>query len=169
MDYHAISHAIHSMEQMNIQLPTSKSMLIAGAVGIPLAVLLHDTADLWLPTSFNIPVLSWFQRKWIQDPDEKKSHLRIFRNAVIFGWIVCALSEGEPKFQPVDYVADRVLSSSARRSLTNDILESRKIALQATHAVFGEAAFDEANARQQRDAALRRRYSQEVRSGARTD
>jgi hypothetical protein len=158
-----ISNAVHTVEQMNITLPSSKSILIAGAVGIPLAVLLHDTSDRWLPTSFKIPILSFFQRKWAQDPQEKKTHLRIFRNALIFGWIVCALQEGDPKFQPLDYVIERVSSTTARKSLSRDISEARKAAFGATHQVVGESALDEANARQQRDAALRRRHSQELR------
>lgn len=157
------SNVVHTVEQMNITLPSSRSVLIAGAVGIPLAVLLHDTADHWMPTSFKIPLVSFFQRKWAQDPQEKKSHLRIFRNALIFGWIVCALQEGDPKFQPLDYVIERVSSTTARKSLSKDIADSRKAAFGATHQVIGESALDEANARQQRDAALRRRHSQELR------
>lgn len=159
----SLNNALFSVEEMSITLPSSKTVLLAGAIGIPIAVLLHDTSDYWMPSNFSIPVLSYFQRKWTQDPQQKKSHLRILRNSLIFGWIVCALQEGDPKFQPLDYVAERLQSTSARKSMTNDILTSRHAAFGATHQLIGEAALDEANARQQRDAALRRRQSSESR------
>lgn len=158
-----VSNAVHTIEQMNFTLPSSKSVLIAGAVGVPIAVLLHDTAHYWLPTSFKIPIVSFFQRKWAQDPQEKKSHLRILRNALVFGWLICALQEGDPKFQPLDYVVERISSSTARKSMSKEISDARQAAFAATHQVIGESALDEANARQQRDAALRRRHSQELR------
>jgi hypothetical protein len=158
-----ISDTLHSVEEMNLSLPSSKSVLVAGVIGIPIAVLLHDTAEFWMPSKINIPILSWFQRKWCQDPQQKKTHLRVFRNALIFGWIVCALQEGDPKFQPMDYIVERLSSTTARKSMTQEILTSRHAAFGATHQVVGESALDEANARQQRDAALRRRHSQETR------
>lgn len=161
-----ISNTLHSVEEMKISLPSSKSVLLAGAIGIPLAVLLHDTSNLWMPTSFSIPIVSWFQRQWNQDPQQKKNHLRVLRNSLIFSWIVCALQEGDPKFLPLDYVGERVSNSTARKSITQDILQSRHAAFGATHQLIGEAALDEANARQQRDAALRRRHSQELRRAA---
>lgn len=158
-----ISNNLHALEEVKIPLPTSKSVLMATAIGIPIAVLLHDTSDYWLPAKFNIPILSWFQRKWTQDRQNKRSHLRILRNALMFAWMVCAIQEGEPKFLPIDYIAERLTNNTARKSITNDIMQSRRAAFGATHQVIGEAAIDEANARQQRDAALRRRHSQEIR------
>lgn len=158
-----ISHAVHQLEEIQIPMPSSKAVLVGTAVGIPLAVLLHETADSWMPVRTNIPVLSWFMRKWRSDARAKPTHLRIFRNLAIFAWFTAVLYESDVRMAPIEYVSDRVTSSNARRTMTDEIRKSRATAFASANEVIGETAFDVAKSSQQRDAALRRRNAHESR------
>jgi len=68
MDYVSLSSLVHAVEQFQLSLPTANKVLIGAAAAIPVAILLHDTSDLWLPTRTNIPILSFFVRRWRTDP-----------------------------------------------------------------------------------------------------
>ncbi|EAN99812.1 Present in the outer mitochondrial membrane proteome 6 [Trypanosoma cruzi] len=159
-----VSSLVHQAETFTFPVVRSKSLAVTVAVGIPVAVLLHDTADRWLPKKWEIPIISWFRRKWRQDPETKVVHLALARNAVLFFFVAMALSESPYYQTPVDYVSDRVSSSSARRALDEEIKTSRRVAFGAANDVVGEEGLNEAGVRQQRDTALRRRFVHEIRS-----
>ena len=161
MNWLALNNLVHSAEQMRVPFPSSKAVMWATIIGIPVAVLLHETSDSWLPESTNIPILAWFLRQWAVDGQAKKTHLRIFRNLAVFTWIVAIMAEKTPMYSPIDYVAGRVLSTNARKSLTEDIYAARRASFGSVPEVLSEEVFDEAVSRQQRDAALRRRQAKE--------
>lgn len=161
-----LSNIIHNLEEVKVPFPSSKAFLITALVGVPVGVLLHDTSSYWMPKTkaSSLPVVSWFLRKWSEDPENKRTHLRILRNAVVFGWFACVMNEKDYREVPVDYVADRVSSTSARRVINNEIMKARGEIFSAASQVVGQEAFDGAKAAQQRDAALRRRHAHDSRS-----
>lgn len=161
MDYLSLNSLIHSIEEVSIPIPSPKAVLWAGLLGIPVAVILHDTSDSWFPQSRQIPVLSWFVRKWRRDPETKALHLRVFRNALLFAGIVAVLHSENARSIPLHYVSDRVGSINARNDVTRDIVANRNAAFAAANECLGEEAYDGAKSRQQRDTALRRRHIQE--------
>ncbi|PWU83087.1 Present in the outer mitochondrial membrane proteome 6 [Trypanosoma cruzi] len=124
-----VSSLVHQAETFTFPVVRSKSLAVTVAVGIPVAVLLHDTADRWLPKTWEIPIISWFRRKWRQDPETKVVHLALARNAVLFFFVAMALSESPYYQTPVDYVSDRVSSSSARKALDGEIRTSRRVGI----------------------------------------
>ena len=156
-----LNNAIHAAEEFRFPFVSSKAVAYVGVVGIPIVVLLHDTSDSWLPRTRQIPILSWFLRKWREG--QKEMHLRIFRNVLLFAWVVCAMQEENPKFSPSDYVSDRIMSTNARKQLSNSLMESRHAAFGAADEVMGAEAFDEKKSGEQKDAAIRRRHIQENR------
>ena len=158
----SLHNVIHSIEEFRLPIPASRSVLYAGVAAIPVAVLLHDTSDFWMPLTVNIPVVSYFTRRWKKDSDNKELDLVTFRNALIFAWVVAAVSEPEPKAAPMDYVVDRLSNSTTRRILTSDINKARTAAFSAATA-FTMGTQDPEKAIQLRDAALRRRQVQEER------
>ncbi|ORC92032.1 uncharacterized protein TM35_000042460 [Trypanosoma theileri] len=160
----SVSSFVHRAEALNVPLLRSKTVVLAVAMGIPVAVLLHDTSNYWMPTTWQIPIVSWFCRKWRQNPEEKRAHLTLARNAIIFIFVALALNEGTYYQTPVDYVADRVTSSTARKSLNEHIRGSRQAAFAAAGDLVGEEGLNEANVRQQRDTALRRRFVHDSRA-----
>ena len=161
VDWLALNSVIHMAEELKIPFPSSKTIMIAGIVGVPIAVFLHDTADRWLPHSLQIPVLSWFQRRWRKDPQNKPGDVATFRNLLIFAWIVAALGERTPKFSPLDYVADRLCNSTTRKLITSEIQKKRGGSFGAARDVMEASAYDDTKTQQLRDAALRRRHIQQ--------
>ncbi|RNF25911.1 uncharacterized protein Tco025E_01915 [Trypanosoma conorhini] len=160
-----VSSLVHQAETLNLPVIRSKSLALTIAAGIPIVVLLHDTSDWWLPKNWEVPVVSWFRRRWRQDPESKVAHLTLARNAVLFFFVAMALSE-TPYYQTtVDYVADRVSSTTARKSFDEHIKASRRTAFGAASDVVGEEGYSDASVRQQRDTALRRRFVHDNRNG----
>ena len=154
---------------MRLPVPSFSKFLAATAIGVPVAVLVHDTSSVWMPVNRNLPVVAWFLRKWrgdMSDDSAKARHLRIFRNVILFGALISLMYDSEPKDVPYRYVSDRLTSSNARRTFTDDIQKSRKEAFGAANKVMNEDAYDPAKCAQQRDAALRRRHVQESKNAA---
>nr|CCC93013.1 unnamed protein product [Trypanosoma congolense IL3000] len=160
----SVSSAVHCAENFSLPLIRSRSVVTAVALGIPVAVLLHDTAHYWLPASFELPIISWFRRKWRKNPEEKVAYLLLARNAIIFFYLAMVLGEGVPYHTPMDYVSDRVSCSTARKTLNERIQKGRHSAFSAAEEVVGEEGLNDASARQQRDTALRRRFFHETRA-----
>ena len=156
-----LNNAIHTVEEFRFPFVNSKAMFYSGLVGIPVVVLLHDTSDSWMPRTKHFPIISWFLRKWRQG--DKQAHLRIFRNVFLFALVACAMQETNPKYTPLDYVTERLTNTNARKSMTDQVLVSRRAAFAAADEVVGPDAFDEKKSTEQRDAALRRRHIQESR------
>ncbi len=156
-------NVIHTIEEFKLPLPSSRTVAFAGLAAVPIAVLLHDTSDLWLPKTVNLPILSFFTRRWKKDEENKALDLALFRNGLLFLWVCAIIREGEPKHAPLDYVMDRLSNSSARKILTHDIMQSRKAAFGGA-TQFAMGVTDPEKAIQLRDAALRRRQVQEDRA-----
>ena len=151
---------IHRVEEWKMPIPSSKAVMYLGVAAIPVAVLLHDTCDLWMKSSTYYPIITFFSRRWKADPANKELDLTTFRNAIILAWIVAILNETEAKQEPVDYVLDRLVNSTTRRHLTNDINSSRRLAFaNAFGFIHGNNDFERST--QLRDAALKRRQVQE--------
>src|SRR4051812_30037811 len=119
--YLEINNLIHTVEQWKMPFPTSRAVIVAGVVGVPIAVLLHDTAHLWLPRTFSIPIVSFFQRRWRKDEKNKQTDLSLLRNFLIFFWIAATVNEPIPKYSPLDFIADRLGNTTARRQMTHEI------------------------------------------------
>lgn len=159
--YVGLSRGLHALEEVSLPLPSSNKILAAGVIAVPIVVLLNDTADYWMPKQTDIPILSWFARRWTKSKETKALDISIARNLFLFTWIAASLHENPVFYTPLDYVSDRLTSSAARRQLTNSIVSARTDAFAAATEALGQSAFDEAKARQQRDSALRRRHVQE--------
>ena len=156
-----LHNAIHTAEEFQLPMPSSKGLLIAGAVGIPIAVLLHETSDKWLPSTLlhKIPVVSYFARAWRQDPRTKQTHLALFRDSLIFSYMAVSMKEEFDRYTPVDHVADRLTNEKARANVTREIHANRKAAFEAASDVLlSEASNDETKMRQLKDTELRRRH-----------
>jgi hypothetical protein len=155
-----LSNAIHGLEEAKLPMPSSKAVLVAGAVAVPVCVVLNELAEYWVPKKVQIPVFSYFQRRWYQSPNNKASDLVMFRSAAVFLWIACTLNEENPKFAPLDYVSDRLVNTQSRKQMDRSIHEHRSNAFVAANEALTAAAFDEAKAATLRDAAIHRRSVQ---------
>ncbi|CBZ30980.1 conserved hypothetical protein [Leishmania mexicana MHOM/GT/2001/U1103] len=156
----SVSAVVHRMEELRLPVVPYSTYIKAVCIGIPLAVLVHDTAEYWLPTKVRIPVLSWFVRKWRQNPEAKHVHLRVIRNLVLFAFFVVLRmdSAANEEAEPSDYVSQRLTSASGQRAVNQEIYKSRRAAFNAATAVLGEEEMNIEGVQQQRDAVLRRRH-----------
>ncbi|CAJ1035327.1 hypothetical protein, conserved [Leishmania lindenbergi] len=155
----SVSSLVHCIEELRLPVVPYGTYIKAVCIGIPLAVLAHDTAEYWLPTKARIPVLSWFVRKWRQNPETKHVHLRVIRNLVLFAFFVVLRMDGaaNEEAEPSDYVSQRLTSASGQRAVNQEIYKSRQVAFNAATAVLGEEEMNIEGVQQQRDAVLRRR------------
>ncbi|AYU83234.1 conserved hypothetical protein [Leishmania infantum JPCM5] len=155
----SVSALVHRMEELRLPVVPYSTYIKAVCIGIPLAVLVHDTAEYWLPTKVRIPVLSWFARKWRRNPEAKHVHLRVIRNLVLFAFFVVLRMDGtaNEEAEPSDYVSQRLTSASGQRAVNQEIYKSRRAAFNAATAVLGEEEMNMEGVQQQRDAVLRRR------------
>lgn len=155
-----VSYLVNHIEELRLPAISYNSYIKAVCIGIPLAVLVHDTSSYWMPTKVRVPILSWFMRKWHHDPDTKQLHLRVIRNMILFAFFVVLSTDSAAKeeSQPSDYVEQRLTSATAQRTLNNDIYKSRRAAFNAADAVIGEEEINIEAIQQQRDAVLRRRH-----------
>ncbi|KAK7200859.1 hypothetical protein NESM_000144500 [Novymonas esmeraldas] len=156
----SVSSLVHHVEGLRLPVVPYNTYIKAVCIGIPLAVLAHDTADYWMPTKVHVPVLSWFMRRWRQDPEQKHAHLRVVRNLVLFTFLIVLRMDNtaNAEVDPSDYVSHRVTSATAQRTVNQEIYKSRRAAFNAASAVVGEEEMNMEGVQQQRDAALRRRY-----------
>ncbi|CCW61381.1 unnamed protein product [Phytomonas sp. EM1] len=155
-----VSSFAHNLENLRLPVIPYNTYIKAVGVGIPIAVFLHSTADYWIPERFNIPIITWFRRRWRQDPDVKHTHLRIIRNLLLFIFFVVLRmdSVANDEVQPSDYVEQRLVSATAQRNLNEEIFKARQTAFSAADELLGEVEMNIAGVQQQRDAVMRRRY-----------
>jgi hypothetical protein len=158
--YIDLSAFIHRIEEVSIPLPAPSTAVKVIALGIPVAVLIHDLSDLWFPKKRSLPMLTYFRRRWVSDPNNKQVDLMLFRNVALFVGIAAVMHGGIPKNAPVDYICDRLTSASARRAIDRDIHEKRTASLEAANKVMAAHAYDEAKAMELRQNAVERRASQ---------
>ena len=161
--YLGLTNVLHALEEIPIKVPAPGITLKAIAIGIPVVVLIHDLSDLWMPKKFSMPILTFFRRRWVNDPNNKAVDLMTFRNLAIFFAIASIMHGGIPRNAPIDYLADRLTSTSARRSIDREIADQRTSSLEAGNRVMSAHAFDETKARLIREAALHRRHINESR------
>ncbi|KAG5492847.1 hypothetical protein JKF63_01427 [Porcisia hertigi] len=156
----SVSSLVHRIEELRLPVMPYTTYIKAVCIGIPFAVLAHDTADYWLPTKIRVPVFSWFMRKWRQNPESKQTHLRVIRNLVLFAFFVVLRmdSAANEEAEPCDYVSQRLTSASGQRAVNQEIYKSRRAAFNAATAVLGEEEVNMEGVQQQRDAVLRRRH-----------
>lgn len=155
-----VSSAVNFIEELRLPVVPYNTYIKAVCIGIPVAVLLHDTADHWLPTKVHVPLLSWFMRRWRQDPDTKTTHLRVIRNLFLFAFFVVLRTDSaaNEESQPSDYVSQRLTSVSGQRAANQEIYKARRNAFNAATMVVGEEEMNMEGVQQQRDAVLRRRH-----------
>ncbi|KPI86493.1 hypothetical protein ABL78_4433 [Leptomonas seymouri] len=156
----AVSSAVNRIEELRLPVVPYNTYIKAVCIGIPVAVLVHDTADYWMPTKVRIPILSWFLRSWRKDPDTKTAHLRVIRNLFLFAFFVVLRTDNaaNEESQPSDYVSQRLSSATGQRALNQEISKSRRNAFNAATMVLGEEEMNMEAVQQQRDAVLRRRH-----------
>jgi hypothetical protein len=154
---HAVVEAVHSVEELSLPLPRSTTILYGGLLGIPVAMLLHDTSSFWLPKHIQIPLLSWFGRRWNKSGKTKMRDLFMLRDAVIFVWAAALLREEAPKSLPLDFLADRLISAGARAVLTKEIQENRVGVFESVQQVLAGSIVDDSKVSVLRDEAVRRR------------
>lgn len=147
------------LEDLRLPHIRFKGFAQAVCIGIPLAVLLRDASSLWMPSSFQLPIVSWFKRRWTSD-ESLISDLQTARNILIF-FIVVVLSMNSDVAavdMPADYLERRLINSNAVRAVNNQIYNARSTALETAGSVVQEEEVNTTGAQQQRDAALRRRF-----------
>eukprot|EP00760_Papus_ankaliazontas_P039758 PhM_4_TR9773/c0_g1_i1/m.99569 len=157
----SIHQVVHAAEEFRLPLPTSRTILMCGAAAVPIAVLLHDTCESWMPKG--LPIIRWFRRQWAQDPKKKPLHLTLLRNVVIFLWAAAMLHDNPDHSRRVafDFVADRISSEAARKKLTTDITNSRRAAFETAQEVVETAGMNDTKVNHQMEAEIRRRYARE--------
>ncbi|CCW68933.1 unnamed protein product [Phytomonas sp. Hart1] len=162
MDQFAItvSSFVHNLENLRLPVIPYNTYVKTVCIGIPIAVFLHDTSKYWIPKSFNLPIITWFRRRWLQEPDVKLTHLRIIRDFLLFAFFIVLRMDSiaNDEVQPSDYVEQRLISSTAQHSLSEEIYKARQNAFSAADELLGEVEMNMAGVQQQREAALRRRY-----------
>lgn len=164
--YRCVSSAATHIEELRLPYVRFSVFLKALAVGVPFTVLLHETSSTWMPSSFNVPVVSWFQRRWRTDPQKQLADLQVFRNIVLFAGVVILFMNDTTSAaaMPSDYLERRLVNTSAVKAMNDDIYSARNAAFEAAGSVLGEEELNVTSALQQRDAALRRRYLRENRN-----
>lgn len=155
----AVSAAVNRMEELRLPVVPYGTYFKAVCIGVPIAVLAHDTAAYWLPTKVRIPIVSWFMRRWRLDPEAKHEHIRAIRNLFLFAFAVVVFMDdaGGVKL-PCDYVSQRLTSQSGQRAVNQEIYKARRNAFNVASTVMGEEEMNSEGVQQQRDAALRRRH-----------
>lgn len=162
-----VSSFVHDVEDLRLPVIPYGTYVKGLVIGIPVAVLLHDTAEHWLPTKFRIPIISYFRRRWRESAATKESDLHVIRDLIIFTFfIVLRMDSGaNEEAQPSDYVEQRLTSAAGHRAMNSDIYKARRAAFNAADEVIGEEEMNMAGVQQQRDAVLRRRYLHDSRQG----
>lgn len=161
--YISLSSVLHRLEEAAPPLPASSTVFKLVVFGVPIAVLLHDLSEYYMPKATRwYPVVTFFKRRWVADPTNKSVDLMLFRNIAIFLGIASLLHGGVPRVTPIDYLSDRLTSTTARRNLDRDITSRRSAALDAANQVMAAHAFDEAKARALRQEALDRRQNHQA-------
>lgn len=157
----SVSSFVSSLEDLRLPYIGAGNCVKAVVIGVPIAVLIHDLADHWMPSKLQLPIISWFTRKWRADPDTKLAHLRVIRNLLMFAFFVILQNDitGDEVsvLQPSDLVEQRVHSTSATRAMSNEISKARRAAFSAADEVIGEEELNGAAVQQQADSVLRRR------------
>lgn len=161
----SVSALITNVEELRLPYVRLSTYIKVVLAGIPISVLLHDTASLWMPKA-RIPILSWFQRRWRVDPNLKLGDLETMRNAILFAGIVILFMNGTTSAadMPSDYLEQRLSNSNAVRAMTNEVYTARSNTYEVAASLMGEEEVNFTAAQQLRDAALRRRYLKESHS-----
>ena len=157
-----LQHAVHVLEEFALPFPTSRTVLMVSAVAVPIVVLLHDASDKWVPKT-QLPILTWFRREWRKDPRTKTDHVVLLRNVVIFAWAAAMLHDNPDASRrcAFDFVADRIASETARKTVNTAITTSRKAAFEAAQEIVAGTGLNESKVGQQMDAEIRRRAARE--------
>lgn len=156
-----VTELVHEFEEWSMPMPSASQVMWAAIIGIPVALAAHDSSHHWMPDKFQIPVLSWFQRRWKKSEKIKSRDINMMRDAVIFAYIAASLYEGNARSIPLDYVADRLINSSARTILTREMQSKRSSVFAAGQQVLMVGADDAEKVAQMKTTAMRRRMVQE--------
>ena len=153
---------VHDFEEWELPVPAPNTVMWSAVVGIPLALAAHDTSNKWMSKTMQIPVLSWFQRRWKLSGNVKARDLHMMRDGVIFAYVVASLYEGNTKVLPLDFIADRLMNATTRTILTREIQGKRASVYSAAQGVLQSgSAFDADKVASMRETAVRRRMVQE--------
>ncbi|EPY37011.1 hypothetical protein STCU_00287 [Strigomonas culicis] len=171
-----VSSAVNTLESLRLPVFPYDAYIKTVLVCVPIAVLLHDTAEYWLhPENEHCHVLqkvpvvrsviNFFARRWREEPEVKHTHLLVARNIILFAFFVIVQMDeaaNEP-VQPSEYVEQRLKGATGAASLNREIQARRAVAYNAADAVLGEEETNVAGVQQQRDAVLRRRHLKDSR------
>ena len=157
----ALTRWVHDFEEWQLPMPSPNTVMWATVVALPVALIAHDTSAAWTPQSFQLPVLSWFQRRWKRDGKLKARDLRMVHDAVMFFYVAASLYEGNARVMPLDYVADRLLNATSRTILTREMQSKRSATFAASQGVLANGAFDAEKIVAMKETAMRRRMVQE--------
>ncbi|CAD2216593.1 hypothetical protein AGDE_00960 [Angomonas deanei] len=168
-----VTSAVNAIEEFRLPEIPYNRMVRGLVIGVPVAVLLHETADYWLHPEarenkvnvlHKLPVvgniINFFVRSWRDQPESKKAHLMTVRNICFMMFLIILYNDevANGPIEPTQYVENRILSSAAHNTLNNEIYKNRKAIFKAADAVIGEEEMNVVGVEQQRDAVLRRRY-----------
>lgn len=156
----SVSSLVNTLEELRLPSVSFTTCVKGLCVAIPTAVLLHDTAHLWMPQRWRVPVLTWFRRRWASDPESKEVHLATMRKVVLLLLMIGAMLDDktDTAATPMDYLQSRTQSATAVRSMNEDVHKARAKAFNAAVELLGEEEMNMEAVVQQRDAALHRRY-----------
>lgn len=157
-----VTQWLHDFEEWEFPMPSPNSIMWAAVLGIPVVLAAHDSSDKWMPKTSQLPVVSWFQRRWKKSDKTKARDLYMMRDGVLFAYVAASLYEGNAKQLPLDYLADRLINATTRTILTREIQTKRSSTYSAAQGVLQTgAAFDADKIGAMRETAMRRRNVQE--------
>ena len=158
----SITQWFHDLEEWELPMPSPTTVMWSTIVGVPLALAAHDSSEKLLPATTQLPIVSWFQRRWKKNEKVKSRDLYMMRDGVIFAYIAASLYEGNAKMIPLDYLADRLMNATTRTILTREIQNKRSSTYSAAQGVLQSgAAFDGDKLGAMKETAMRRRMVQE--------
>jgi hypothetical protein len=156
-----ITEWVHDFEEWSMPMPSASTVMWTTLVGIPVVLAAHDSSHVWMPDKFQVPVVSWFQRRWKRSEKLKARDVHMMRDAVVFAYVAASLYEGNARTIPLDYVADRLINASARTILTREMQSKRGSVFAAGQQVLSVGADDAEKVAQMKTTAMRRRAVQE--------
>ena len=158
-----VHQVVHFLEERVLPLPTCKTLPIIVSLA-PAALLLGNVFS-GLSKTFPFSKFGWLQRMWRSEPQDLHEIVRFLQNIAIVLWASWALQQhgSSGRRCPLDFVADRVVSESARKSINHSITEGRKGYLEAGHEIALSSGYNHNQTSHQIDTEMRRRGTREAR------
>ncbi|KNH09233.1 chaperone protein DNAj [Perkinsela sp. CCAP 1560/4] len=155
--------AIEGIEDFTFTPPPLEKILKVLAAGVPVSILLDRVFNQWYSHIYPIPLFSSLARWWNQDVQLKQEHLKLIRNLACFGIAAVAVNLSEKsRHTTSDFLVDRLMSSTAQKSVKAVIHTPQRAAYEAAHELMLTTGTEESQVAHQLDAEVRRRAARET-------